>query len=180
MIRPNSKAGFTLIELLVVIAIIAILAAAIMPAIPAALDRSRVNTCRSNLTHISIALRMYYDDQGGYPPSLAALDQTGFITDDTLLLCTKTGAPYYYKVPQPGESVDSIVAARVDPKTPPGQQPHSFRNSLVILQRGGMILEVEAGGEQQLDPGPKPSLSTHPGSLEPDRCFRPRLCRSRP
>ena len=146
MTRHNSDGGFTLIELLVVIAIIAILSAAILPAIPAALDRSRVNTCRSNLTHISIALRMYYDDQGGYPPNLAALQKSGFITDETLLRCTKTGAPYYYKVPQPGGPIDSTVAACVDPKTPPGQRPHSFRNSLVILQRGGKILEVGRRG----------------------------------
>ena len=162
MTRRNSDGGFTLIELLVVIAIIAILSAAILPAIPAALDRSRVNTCRSNLTHISIALRMYYNDQGGYPPELAALHQTGFITDDTLLLCTKTGAPYYYEVPQPGEAVDSTVAACVDPKTPAGQRPHSFRNSLVILQRGGKILEVGRRGE-----------ATEPGTeTEPARTSR--------
>ena len=142
MTRRNSDGGFTLIELLVVIAIIAILSAAILPAIPAALDRSRVNTCRSNLTHIGIALRMYYNDQGGYPLELAALHQTGFITDDTLLLCTKTGASYYYEVPNPGEPVDTTVAACVDPKTPSGQRPHSFRNSLLILQRGGKILEA--------------------------------------
>ena len=146
MTRLNSDRGFTLIELLVVIAIIAILSAAILPAIPAALDRSRVNTCRSNLTHIGIALRMYYNDQGGYPPELAALHETGFITDDTLLMCTKTGAPYHYEVPQPGEPVDSTVAACVDPQTPQGERPHSFRNSLVILQRGGKIVEVGRQG----------------------------------
>lgn len=142
MLRPKKTNGFTLIELLVVIAIIAILAASLMPAISSSLDRSRVTQCRSNLTHLSIALRMYYSDQGGYPPELSALLDTGFITDDTLLRCTKTGAEYYYSRPKPGGPIDSTVAACVDPETPAGQRPHSYRHSLVLLQRGGKIVEV--------------------------------------
>ena len=140
--KLSNNFGFTLIELLVVIAIIAILAATLMPAIPTSLDRSRVTECRSNLTHIAIALGMYYDDQGNYPPSLRALVDTGFITDDSMLCCTKTGAEYYYCQPTVGDSVATTVAACVDPAIPKGQRPHSFRNSLLVLQKGGKIVEV--------------------------------------
>ena len=92
MLRITNNCGFTLIELLVVIAIIAILSAALMPAISSSLDGSRVTQCRSNLTHVAIALRMYYNDQGDYPPSLSALLDAGFITDDSLLRCTSHSA----------------------------------------------------------------------------------------
>ena len=142
MDRFRSRAGFTLIELLVVIAIIAILAAGISPAIATALDRSRVLECRSHLSHVALALRMYYSDQGGYPPDLAALVRTGFITDDGLIRCTKTGAEYYYQAPKAGGGPEALVAACVDPATPQGQRPHSFRNSLLLLQRGGKVAEV--------------------------------------
>lgn len=142
MFRRNNNRGFTLIELLVVIAIIAIMAAALMPAISSSLDRARVTECRSNLTHLAIALRMYYNDQGGYPPTLAALFEGGFITDDSLLCCTKTGAEYYYDPPTRKDPVDAAVAACVNPTIPEGQRPHSFRNSLLILQKGGKIVEV--------------------------------------
>ncbi len=142
MLKIASKYGFTLIELLVVIAIIAIMAATLMPAISSSLDRSRVTECRSHLTHLAIALRMYYNDQGAYPPTLSALLETGFITDDSLLRCTKTGAEYYYRPPSTKDSVATTVAACVDPATAQGQRPHSFRNSLLVLQKGGKIVEV--------------------------------------
>jgi prepilin-type N-terminal cleavage/methylation domain-containing protein len=137
-----SRSGFTLIELLVVIAIIAILAATLMPVFSSATDRARVTECRSNLTHIAIALRMYYNDQGAYPPELRTLYETGFITDDSLLVCTKTGGTYYYARPDEQTPTDRIVCACVRPDTPDGRRPHSFRHSLVALQKGGKLVEM--------------------------------------
>ena len=142
MTKARANSGFTLIELLVVIAIIAIMAATLMPALPAATDRSRVTECRLNLTQIAIALRMYFNDQGAYPDSIEQLAEAGFITDDSVLLCTKTGVAYHYQQPTAGTPIDGIIAACVDPKTPKGERPHSFRNSLVALQKGGKLVEV--------------------------------------
>lgn len=138
----TSNRGFTLIELLVVIAIIAIMAAGLMPAVSSSLNRSRVTQCRSNLTHLAIALRMYHNDQGAYPPALGALVETDFITDVELTRCTKTGADYYYRPPTRRASSATTIAACVNPDTPRGKRPHSFRNSLLILQKGGRIVEV--------------------------------------
>lgn len=138
----QSRIGFTLIELLVVIAMIAILAASLMPALSSATDRARVTQCRSNLTHIAIALKMYYNDQGAYPPELRTLYDAGFITDDTMLVCTKTGRTYSYSRPDAETATDEIICACVSPNAPDGRRPHSFRHSFVALQKGGKLVEI--------------------------------------
>ena len=62
------KNGFTLVELLVVISVIAILAALLLPALNRAKSAGRKAVCQSNLHQIGLALRMYVDDVGKYPP----------------------------------------------------------------------------------------------------------------
>ena len=134
------KRGFTLIELLVVIAIIAILMAILMPAFTTANDRARVTECRARLTAIAIALDQYRRDSGDAPPRLRTLYEGGYITDDSLLVCTKTGGEYYY---DPAASRnDEVIVACCDPDTPEGKRPHSMRHSLVALQVGDKLVEV--------------------------------------
>jgi len=70
--NANQKpaAGFTLIELLVVIAIIAILAAMLLPALAAAKQKAWKTSCTSNLHQISLAMKMFADDNNDlYPES---------------------------------------------------------------------------------------------------------------
>jgi len=149
MSRPNDAAGFTLIELLVVIAIIAILAAMLMPALTSATDRSRVTQCRSNLTNIGMALKMYYNDQGDWPPALRALHDAEFVTDRSILVCTKTGAPYCYARPDADTPTESFIVSCCAPGTPEGQCPHSYRTSFVALRKGGEIVEVRGTSPDQ-------------------------------
>jgi prepilin-type N-terminal cleavage/methylation domain-containing protein len=64
------RRGFTLIELLVVIAIIAILAAIIFPVFNAAKRSAKMRADSSNMASLHQALKLYREDQGGYPPLL--------------------------------------------------------------------------------------------------------------
>jgi len=62
MSRQKRKTGFTLIELLVVISIIALLVSILLPSLAKARDQAKKVACQSNLSQLSLAWRMYLDD----------------------------------------------------------------------------------------------------------------------
>jgi prepilin-type N-terminal cleavage/methylation domain-containing protein/prepilin-type processing-associated H-X9-DG protein len=82
--RSRGQAGFTLIELLVVIAIIAILASLLLPALAKAKQKAHAIHCVNNLKQVTLAWKMYVDDNGGVFPANqesqgAAQTQAGWV-----------------------------------------------------------------------------------------------------
>ena len=64
--RPRSR-GFTLVELLVVIAIIGVLVAMLLPAVQAARETARRNSCQNNLRQIALAAVNHESTHGHFP-----------------------------------------------------------------------------------------------------------------
>ena len=65
----NFKKGFTLVELLVVVSLIGVLATLVLANLNSARERARDAERKSDLRNIQTALRLYYNDNGGYPTS---------------------------------------------------------------------------------------------------------------
>jgi prepilin-type N-terminal cleavage/methylation domain-containing protein/prepilin-type processing-associated H-X9-DG protein len=67
MAGPRMRKGFTLVELLVVITIIGMLVSLLLPAIQAARETGRKNTCINNMRNASTALMQVHDSRRAFP-----------------------------------------------------------------------------------------------------------------
>lgn len=66
----TSRRGFTLVELLVVIAIIGILVALLLPAVQAAREAARRNSCVNNMKNCALACLNYESSKKRLPPAM--------------------------------------------------------------------------------------------------------------
>ena len=139
--RLLDGSGISLPELLVVIAMVAVLAFALTPVLRSTGDRADANRCRSNLTRIGMALRMYVTDAGEWPESLQVAEGVQEVRRSELY-CTVTGRPYYYFRPNAETPDARVVASCVPPSTAEGERPHDRGQSFLALTRGGEVVEM--------------------------------------
>ena len=71
------KKGFTLIELLVVVSLIGVLSTLVIANLNSARERARDTQRKSDLRNIQTALRLYYNDSGGYPAGTSVMTACG-------------------------------------------------------------------------------------------------------
>ncbi len=133
--------GITLPELLVVVAMIGVLGFALLPVLQSTTDRSKANRCRTNLSNIGAALRMYMTDVGEWPESLLVVEGVRGLGQRDLR-CTVTGRPYFYFRPQAQTPDARVVASCVPPSTPEGERPHDRGQSFLALTKGGEVVEM--------------------------------------
>jgi prepilin-type N-terminal cleavage/methylation domain-containing protein len=95
--REAIPRAFTLIELLVVVAIIAILAALLLPALAGGKLKGQSTACLNNIKEMSLARKMYTDDNRGNLISSVAtedsVDTAVDIGDNKVQLCPSTHQP---------------------------------------------------------------------------------------
>jgi len=77
VVRFSARSAFTLIELLTVIAIIGILAAILIPTVGRVRESARSIQCGSNMRQITMALRLYAQDNRNFFPAASGRDVNG-------------------------------------------------------------------------------------------------------
>jgi prepilin-type N-terminal cleavage/methylation domain-containing protein/prepilin-type processing-associated H-X9-DG protein len=144
------RRGFTLVELLVVIAIIGVLVALLLPAVQAAREAARRNTCVNNLKQIGIALHNYESAFGSLPIGTTyASSEPYYITWAALMLpyLEQQAAYDRFDFNQPMHSRRSPNEdAAASTELPVYTCPTDERSTEPILQQGRGESRAIAGG----------------------------------
>ena len=95
----HKRIGFTLVELLVVIAIIGTLVALLLPAVQAARESARGNTCRNNLKQLTLAMLNFDTQQQKLPGYVNALTNPNDRTQGRRASWVVMAFPYMEQTP---------------------------------------------------------------------------------
>lgn len=116
--KSKIQSGFTLIEMLVVISIIGILATLVAANLNSARSRARDAERKSDIKNIQTALRLYYNDFGGYPKASGGGNILGCGTGTSLCpwrsewAVTVNGGTTVYMSTLPGDPLTSTQSYR--------------------------------------------------------------------
>lgn len=147
--HKNASKGFTLIELVVVIAIIAVLAAVIVPAVGAMMDRSRLSNDNQTATRMTQAMAWVATEEGLDLEKQTPHDIRNMLRrfdDETFsLVTTSENSAYFYDV-----DLERIVALRyadVPGDDEPAKIPEAVFSSryLLLTNHGDAVTEVVYG-----------------------------------
>ncbi len=89
----SHRVGFTLVELLVVIAIIGVLVALLLPAVQAAREAARRNTCVNNLKQIALAVMNFESSSRRLPPGAPTCNESERISQAYVIAGTQASDP---------------------------------------------------------------------------------------
>jgi prepilin-type N-terminal cleavage/methylation domain-containing protein len=165
------KKGFTLIELLVVIAIIAMLSSVVLAALSSARMKARDARRKADLTQIQIALNLYYDAYGVYPPYRVSNTCGGARADFATSACTldnwvTTDANFLNYIAKPPK--DSINKNAIDPA--PGRADSPWWGASVYAyttSKGGQDYDLVTHLENVADPD-RCELRKYLGTIDHD------------
>lgn len=125
-IRPAAggirlRAGFTLVELMTVIVLIAIMSTLLLSALMNVKKRAHVAKCSSNLRQISMAVRMYLDDESKAPRGLVHLNRSGYLPMPGVLTCPSDKIGNWGELISEGPTLTTLIGADALPE-PPGME----------------------------------------------------------
>jgi general secretion pathway protein G len=113
--------GFTLIELLVVISIIAVISTLLLANLNAARERGRDTQRKADLRNIQTALRIFYNDYGGFPNAGTGANAGKIVG------CGQSTSPGPFTCEYGSQwSADNKVIMSVLPKDPLSSQAYQY------------------------------------------------------